>query len=97
MFNRHHIFMIGAVLLFLGIQFRMVETVVLNEQTTKFLAARFGNEAEKTFSTMPVIRLGGEPTQPQKQITPPVWVGYLMLSAGVVLVLHALAMPKQAA
>ncbi len=92
MFNRNHIFMIGAILLFLGIQFRMVETVVLNEETTQFLAKRFGNEAERSVISMPEL-LGGT-SQAQKQITPPGWVGWLMLSAGVVLVLHSLAMPK---
>ncbi|MDA7977159.1 MAG: hypothetical protein MPJ50_00140 [Pirellulales bacterium] len=92
MFNRNHIFMIGALLLFLGIQFRMVESVVLNEKTTQFLAQKFGDPAQKTAVSMPTF-FGGS-SQAQKVIEPPNWVGWIMLSAGVVLVLHSLAMPK---
>lgn len=94
MFNRNHIFMIGAVLLFLGIQFRMVETVVLNEEATQFLAQRFGNQAEQSALTIPPIIPGAGA---KKEVTPPNWVGWLMLSAGVVLVLHSMAMPKPGA
>ncbi len=93
MFNRNHIFMIGALLLFLGIQFRMVETVVLNEHATHFIATRMGSESDATLVKMVNF---GEP-QAKKEITPPNWVGWLLLSAGVVMVLHSLAMPKPSA
>jgi hypothetical protein len=94
MFNRNHIFMIGAVLLFLGIQFRVVESVVLNEHATTFLAKSMGSQAEASAVSLPTP-FGGP--APQKEIKPPSWIGWLMLSAGVVLVLHSLAMPKPGA
>jgi hypothetical protein len=38
----------------------------------------------------------GEGPVPRKTVRPPQWLGWLMLSAGGVLVMHSLAMPKPA-
>ncbi len=38
--NRNQFFMGGLVLLFLGIQFRMVDTFTFNEKVTRFLATQ---------------------------------------------------------
>ena len=38
--NRNQYFMIGLVILLLGLQIRMVETYVLNERCSKFIAER---------------------------------------------------------
>ena len=39
-FNRNQYFLAGLVIFLLGIQLRMVDTIVLNERTTQFLAQR---------------------------------------------------------
>ena len=44
-FNRNQFFMVGVFVLFLGIQFRLVDSATLNEKTTRFLAARTGSAA----------------------------------------------------
>ena len=40
--NRNHFFLVGLVLLYVGLQFRFVETFVLNDKSSKFLAQRLG-------------------------------------------------------
>ena len=91
--NRNHYFAIGVVLLLLGIQLRMVDTFVLNEQTTKLLASQFGDPPAQ--ATVKVSRflpaIGGAA---RKSIHPPIWIGYLLMSVGSVLMLHSLAMDK---
>ena len=88
--NRNQYFMAGIVILLLGIQLRMVESYVLNEQATKILVEKFGeSEVQKAglslFGAAPIAR---------KVIHPPEWAGWLLMSVGSVLILHALAMQK---
>jgi hypothetical protein len=88
--NRNQFFLAGLVVLFLGIQFRLVGSFTLNEKTTRFLASR---SQEKTIS--PAAMLTGQTSaMAGKVIHPPQWLGYALLSIGSVLILHSLAMPK---
>ena len=41
--NRNHYFLIGLVLLFLGLQFRLVDSMVLTPEFTQTLAKRSGH------------------------------------------------------
>jgi hypothetical protein len=86
--NRNNWFMIGLLLLFLGLQFRAVDTFVLNEKTSRFLAERVRPAVAETGFLASV-----GPT-PRKSIKPPSWLGFAMISVGSVLVLHAMAMKK---
>jgi hypothetical protein len=87
--NRNQFFMAGLVLLFLGIQFRLIDSFTLNEKATRFLASRM---QEKTAT--PATFLAQATPLPGKVLQPPQWVGYALLSVGSVLILHSLAMPK---
>jgi hypothetical protein len=86
-FNRNHYFMFGLVLMFLGIQFRFVEEVVLNERVSQALAKADGDGKRPAI----FAAIG-----PAKRITlaPPNWLGWALMSCGSVLVLHSLAMKK---
>ena len=92
-FNRNQYFMLGLVVVLLGIQLRWVETYVLNERASHFIAERLtpavsdGDGSVRSF--MPAVG----PT-PHRTIHPPAWLGYALLSAGGVLILHSLAMKK---
>jgi hypothetical protein len=92
-FNRNHYFMFGLVVLIIGIQLRMVESYVLNETATKFIAEHSGKAgvtvASKATSYLPSVG----PT-PHKILSPPQWLGWALMSVGGVLILHSLAMPK---
>lgn len=88
--NRNQFFLAGLVLLFLGVQFRLMDSFTLNEKTTRFLANRMQDK-----STTPAAAIVGDGGSfGRKVVQPPQWLGYALLSIGSVLVLHSLAMPK---
>ena len=90
--NRNQWMMIGLVVLALGIQFRMVDSFVLNEKTTEIIAKRLNKTDTVAMTFMPGL-VSSAPAS-QRVIKPPRWLGFMMISVGVVLCLHSLAMPK---
>lgn len=91
--NRHHYFFIGLVLLMLGIQFRTVESYVLNEKSTNWIADKLGKSPVQEESFMRQFMPAAGPL-PRKTVRPPEWMGWCLMSIGGVLILHSLAMPK---
>jgi len=91
--TRNQYYMAGLVLLLLGIQFRMIESVELKEQFAKFIAERTDHPLISVSSTAPLIG-PVEGAAIDRVVHPPEWVGWLLASLGFVLVLHSLAMPK---
>jgi hypothetical protein len=89
--NRNQYFLIGLVILFLGLQFRMVESYVLNDKASAFLSQRLklvaSSEGDGSF--MPAAG-----PAPLRTVRPPVWLGYAFISVSAVLILHSLAMKK---
>lgn len=93
--NRNQYFLAGLVVLMLGIQLRMVDTFVLNERATQFVAQRIqqikgsqlASASEKTtfLAAGPVAR---------RRVQPPNWLGWSLVSVGSVLVLYSLALKK---
>ena len=98
-FNRNQVFMAGLVVLLLGIQLRMVETFVLSERATQFVAQKMqqlkGNQVAST-SDLPTIFAAQSPVA-KKRIEPPKWLGWALVSVGSILVLQSLAMKKPGA
>jgi hypothetical protein len=86
-FNRNHYLIAGLVLLFVGIQLRLVDSYVLNEATTRVLTPQSTGAMTRNNPLLASIT----PT-PRKVIKPPEWLGWALMSVGSVLVLHALAM-----
>jgi hypothetical protein len=92
--NRNHWMMIGLVVLALGIQFRAVDSFVLNAKTTEMIAKRLNRTNAVTTVFMPAVP--SDSPMSGRVITPPRWLGFMMISVGVVLCLHSLAMAKPA-
>lgn len=90
--NRNSWFMVGLLVLFMGIQLRLVDTFVLNEKTSKFLAERAPATVADS-GAFPRFLTNAGPTS-RKSLHPPKWLGFAMLSVGSVLILHSLAMKK---
>jgi len=90
--NRNQWMMIGLVVLALGFQFRMVDFFVLNEKTTEIIAKRL-NKNDMVATTF-VPSFAAAASVGRRVIKPPRWLGFMMISVGVVLCLHSLAMPK---
>ncbi len=100
--NRNQYLMIGIVVLLLGVQFRMVESFVLNAEASQAIAARMpkGDKesvdatAVPSYSQQAQIAPVPAAAAALRTITPPDWLGWCCISVGAVLVLHSLAMPR---
>jgi len=91
--NRNHLFLLGVFCLLLGLQFRLLESVVLNPQSTLFLANQIGSKADAT--TAQVLHTAGfEAALPRKTFISPRWCGWALLALGSFLVLHSMMLPK---
>jgi hypothetical protein len=90
--NRNHYFAAGVIALLLGWQLRYVDSFVLNEKASTYLAQQF-SEGPSVAAVGPDLRrfLGPTP-QFRRTVRPPRWVGFSLLSLGGVLVLHSFAM-----
>ena len=93
--NRNQFFLLGLVCVAMGVQLRLVDTFVLNEAATQFLAERRAAAAapaasgESSSDDAPVIV-----SATQTVIRPPDWSGWLLLSVGGVMVLQSLVMRR---
>jgi hypothetical protein len=92
-FDRNRYFAIGVILLLLGIQFRMVDSFVLNEPSTRALA-KFGQQTQLASSDPATDLILETHPEPKKTIRPPHWLGWILLTSGAVMCLHAFALPK---
>jgi len=90
---RNRYFLAGLLLILLGIQFRMVDSFVLNESATRALArvTKKSTVADKSGMTTMFLQVHPNPT---KRVSPPRWLGLSMIAVGAVMSCHALSMPK---
>ncbi len=88
------IFLMGVVILFLGIQLRVVDTFVLNERATKVINSRIKQPAAESgmYTAQsrfdPYLSYAGSPglESAKRAITPPRWLGWSFCSIGAVLI-----------
>lgn len=95
--TRNQFFYAGLVLLLLGIQFRMVESFDLNAELTRVLAERSGTPVAAVGNAAQALTQSEKPVVKAKNIRPPDWIGWLLVSAGSVLILHSWGMKKPGA
>jgi hypothetical protein len=95
-FTRNRYFMIGMLLILLGVQFRMVQSFVLNEPATRTLVKLSQNSPSAANSGPSLNSFFMQITpHPKKRVVPPRWLGLAMVAVGAVISLHAIAMPRQ--
>lgn len=92
--NRNQYFMIGLVVLFLGIQFYAVHSMVLTPECTKLLAEKTGHPMAATIDAVDSLSNSGKTVAPSHNVVIPRWIGCSLIATGAVLVLHAMAMKK---
>jgi hypothetical protein len=90
---RNRYFLLGILLVLLGIQFRMVESFVLNERATRTLARVTKTTPVADNSSMGSIMSYIYP-KPTKKVEPPRWLGLALIAVGSVVSLHALSIPR---
>ncbi len=91
--NRNQFFMLGMLVLFLGIQFRVVDRYVLSDKATRILAKQMAGEDSAQAAALRAADATNSPI-PQHVVEPPEWSGWCMISIGSVLILHSLALRK---
>ncbi len=92
--DRNRYFMFGIILFLLGLQFRLVDTVVLNESSTRALH-RFAREARIADNNAATNVYMQVAPSPKKSVKPPHWLGFVLLTVGGVMSLHALVLPRR--
>lgn len=82
-FLRTSLFALGLVTLVLGIQCLLVDSFVLNDSTTRYLAEQFGEPAT-TFegAATQVVLSSGIPVQ--HSLRPSGWLGFVLVSIGAI-------------
>ena len=94
--NRNHYFMLGLVALFLGLQFKYVDSFVLSDEVSRILENRsFAAEKREPALDLP-FQFSAAVTPPvrRKTVRTPSWLPWSLISVGTVLVLHSLAMRR---
>lgn len=92
-FERNRYFMLGVILLLLGLQFRLVDSFVLNETSTRALHKVMKTKTVDANSMATNVFMQTAPS-PKKTLRPPRWLGFVLLTAGGIMALHALVLPK---
>jgi hypothetical protein len=94
--NRNQFFLLGVLVLLVGLQLRFVGSFVLNESSSRFLAERFkSSETQRTASLLtPNLSVAASSAPALRTIRPPDWLSWALMSFGGVLMLHSLAMKK---
>jgi hypothetical protein len=91
--TRNQFFFAGLLCLFLGVQFRVIDTVELTPELTQFLAVRTGHPLASVNQATSLLSSSDKPMAKQV-VHPPEWLGWSLISLGSVLILHSLGMKK---
>jgi hypothetical protein len=93
-------FMVGVILLLLGLQLRVVNSFVLTAKASEFIETKIKSAGLKedngfgsTNSYDSLLYSSGP--FPQKTVAPPRWIGFALLSVGGVLVIHGLTLGRR--
>ena len=81
------ILIVGLLLFFTGVQFRMVESFTLSEPSSQFVSAQVGARLPQQPSVW-----GNGPGR--KVVEPPRWLGLALMSVGSVLTLKGIALNR---
>jgi hypothetical protein len=92
--NRNQYFMAGLVVLLLGVQLRVVDSFVLNEQTTAVVEKQLKSTALASADLATAAVAQSAPAVSFRVVRPPKWLGWALISVGGVLILHSLAMKR---
>ena len=79
--SRNQYFLVGLLVLMVGFQFHLVDTIRLTPHVAQFLAEQTGQPLSDAATLKTTIH-------------PPEWLSWSLMSVGAVLVLHSWAMKK---
>ena len=87
-FNKHSLFVWGAMLLFFGLQFHYFDSFVLTEKASGFYYQRFEKRAKVEKPDSPFLK-DAPVISRRKTIQPPDWLGRCLMSVGGVLIFQS--------
>jgi hypothetical protein len=90
---RNRYFLLGILLILLGLQFRMVESFVLNDRATRVLSRVTETKSVADNSGFTSLMSYISPAE-ARRIEPPRWLGMALIAVGAVVSLHALSIPR---
>lgn len=93
--TRYHVFLVGVVLVLLGLELRFVDSFVLTPKATRFFAEQMGFPIIVASNAVGSLT-GVQPDLPSKVLHPPEWLSWFLLSLGFVLVLQSWTIAKTA-
>lgn len=93
----YRFFIVGTLLLLIGIQLRLVDSFILTPKATQFVENKLRGSglggtslaSRRSSYDYDSLLLSAGP-RPTKSVRPPRWLGWAALSMGAVLVLHGL-------
>ncbi len=91
--TRNRYFLLGVLLILFGIQFRMIDSFVLNEPATRALARVSQETPMASNNSLSSLIMEVHP-KPTKRVRPPRWLGLALIAVGSVVSLHAIAIPR---
>ena len=89
--TRNQFLFAGLLLVFLGLQFRAIDTFELTPELTQFLAEQTGHPLASVNASTAAVTPTQQPMA-TKTVHPPDWIGWALLSLGATLIMHAMAM-----
>ena len=92
--NRNQFFLIGLVILLIGVQAHYVHSIELTPNTVKLLANKTGHPMSAAINATDDMTGSETSVAPSKTLVVPEAFGWSFMSIGAVLVLHAFAMQK---
>lgn len=92
--SRNQWFVIGFIVLFIGIQFRLIHSYTLTSEATKVLAKQMGHPVAAGDEAMASV-VGGGTSIPGKELVPPEWIGFSLISVGAVIFLLCITQKNQ--
>ncbi len=93
--SRNQWFVIGFIVLFIGIQFRLIHSYTLTPEATKVLAKQMKHPVAATDDAMAGLLGGGGTAIPGKVLVPPEWIGFSLISVGAVIFLLCITQKNQ--
>ncbi len=93
-FNSKNYFLAGAVVILFGIQLQLVDSFVLSEGATRALAQVSKSQQVASRSSVTSLLMTVHP-EPKKKIIPPDWLGVALMTTGVVMGGHSLAIRRR--
>ena len=92
--NTKTYFHAGLLVILLGLQLQVIDSFVLSEGATRALARVAKTEQVASRANMTSLLMTVHP-EPKKKVTPPDWLGLTLVTAGVMMCGHSIAIRRR--